>query len=301
MVSTRSRVEGSRVPRRSRLHIPNGVYYITLCSNPGRHIFSNASDYEELERYVTNALISCRTSAYAFVWQPDAARLLVHISDIQVGRFVQRLTSQYARNVHKERGGSGHLFQQRYHARLIEPEVYLLRIIRHLHLLPLAEGATNGIESSRLSSHSAYQGSTSIDWLTKVIELPGTAYDKVMKAPPTPGDAMLFEHGSKWDPRVVGSKDWLKGELDRALIRKAGGDLDQLIDTISLQIGVDREALMSKSRKRELALARAVVAWHSIARGICTLAEIARKLRRDPSTLFVGMTRYRMLRPELFK
>jgi hypothetical protein len=33
---------------------------------------------------------------------------------------------------------------------------------------------------------------------------------------------------------------------------------------------------------------------------VATLAEVARRLERDPSTLFVGVERYRTLRPELF-
>jgi hypothetical protein len=33
---------------------------------------------------------------------------------------------------------------------------------------------------------------------------------------------------------------------------------------------------------------------------VATLAEVARRLERDPSTLFVGVERYRNLRPELF-
>src|SRR5262249_31995026 len=35
-------------------------------------------------------------------------------------------------------------------------------------------------------------------------------------------------------------------------------------------------------------------------RGIATLAEVARRLERDPSTLFVAVERYRALRPDLF-
>ena len=57
---------------------------------------------------------------------------------------------------------------------------------------------------------------------------------------------------------------------------------------------------MDRSRQRRLALARALITWYATERGVATLAEVARRLQRDPSTLFVAVERYRMLRPELF-
>ena len=43
-----------------------------------------------------------------------------------------------------------------------------------------------------------------------------------------------------------------------------------------------------------------VASWYATERGVATLAEVARRLQRDPSTLFVAVERYRTLRPELF-
>jgi hypothetical protein len=43
-----------------------------------------------------------------------------------------------------------------------------------------------------------------------------------------------------------------------------------------------------------------LITWYATERGVATLAEVARRLERDPSTLFVGVERYRNLRPELF-
>jgi hypothetical protein len=59
--------------------------------------------------------------------------------------------------------------------------------------------------------------------------------------------------------------------------------------------------VFSRSRQRQLALARALIAWFATERRICTLSEVARRLRRDPSTLSVAISRYRELRPDLFK
>jgi hypothetical protein len=66
-------------------------------------------------------------------------------------------------------------------------------------------------------------------------------------------------------------------------------------------LDVSREDVLSKSRLRRLALARAVIAWHTTVRGIATLAEISRYLGRVSSTLSKTITSYRKRQPDLFK
>ena len=83
-------------------------------------------------------------------------------------------------------------------------------------------------------------------------------------------------------------------------VYRSSYSLDQVIDTVSCTLGVERSEVLSRSRQRRLSLARALITWYATERGVATLAEVARRLERDPSTLFVGVERYRTLRPELF-
>jgi hypothetical protein len=83
-------------------------------------------------------------------------------------------------------------------------------------------------------------------------------------------------------------------------VHRSSYSLDQVIDTVSCTLGVERSEVLSRSRQRRLSLARALITWYATERGVATLAEVARRLERDPSTLFVGVERYRNLRPELF-
>jgi REP element-mobilizing transposase RayT len=285
------------------------VYYVVLRSNPGRHIFGEAADYGEFERLLAVALERCRANVHAFCWTNNAIHLAVEISDVSVGRLVQRLTSQYARRMHKSKGGSGHLFQQRYQAILIEPEVYLLRLIRHIHYVPVREALTTQLDDYGLSSHSAYLGVTRVPWLTRRLAIrmltrsgrpADAAYRDLINKPADPRDTERFERGSRRDPRVLGEVNLALTVPNRSRERENADSLDRIIDAVVQRLGVERSALLSKSRQRQLALARALVTWHAIERGIATLAEVGRKLQRDPSTLFVAVERYRALRPELF-
>ena len=111
----------------------------------------------------------------------------------------------------------------------------------------------------------------------------------------------LFEHGSKHDARIVASPEFLENLPRHLRVYRSKLTLEQIIQTVTCRLGVDREHVLSNSRQREVTLARALIAWYATERRVATLSEVARYLRRDPSTLSVAVSRYRLCRPELFK
>jgi hypothetical protein len=305
MVASHSRIQRRKVPRYKRLHIENGFYYIVMSSNPQLHIFSHPNDFGDFERFLSNALESCQVRIHAFAWQRDSAHLVVQIAETPVGRFVQRLACQYARKVHRQRGGAGHLFQQRHHALYIDPNIYLLRLIRFVHWLSEVDSTLDGIDRNRLSSHSAYLGITHVPWLTISVALsmlarisprPEEAYVAFMEVPPDPLDQKLFPDRSR---RTLPPKPYVPPPPpDKP---EHPYTLDQIIDAMSLWQGVERKAVMSKSRQRYLTMVRALISYAAVeVTHIASLANVARKLKRDPATLHVGLKRYRELRPDLF-
>jgi len=222
---------------------------------------------------------------------------------------MQRLSSQYARRVHRRQGNGGHLFQQRYHSLLIDPDAYLLKLIRFLHFIPVRSGAVRDPNDYALSSQRAYLGMTQIPWLTTSVALrmlaqrpeqARYAYRRLMFEAPAVDEGAHFERGCDDDPRVLGDRQFMADIPRHMRVYRSSYSLDQVIDTVSCTLGVERSEVLSRSRQRRLSLARALITWYATERGVATLAEVARRLERDPSTLFVGVERYRTLRPELF-
>jgi hypothetical protein len=128
----------------------------------------------------------------------------------------------------------------------------------------------------------------------------GSDYERFMSTAPSAEERAGFEHGGRDDPRILGGREFAES-LPRAVrAYRTSTTLDQLIDTVACRLGLDRGNILSGSRERELTLARAVIAWHATERRIAPLSDVARRLRRDPSTLSVGITRYRCRRPDLF-
>jgi REP element-mobilizing transposase RayT len=304
-----NREKGAGMSRRSRLHVPGGLYYVVQRGNARQPIFTDASDYATFEQLLSAMVVRCRTRIHAFYWTKDAIHFAVQIADLPVGRLMQRLTSQYARKVHRKHGESGHLFQQRYHALLVDPDMYLLKLIRYIHLAPMRAGIVQDPGDYTLSSHNAYLGVTNVPWLTTAIALralnPRTEqarldYRKLMSEASDVADADLFEKGCTDDPRVLGNREFMQVVPRSQRTYRSTHSLDQVIETVSSKLGLERSEVLSRSRQRRLALARALITWYATERGIATLAEVARRLERDPSTLFVAVERYRTLRPDLF-
>ena len=295
--------------RRSRLHVPEGVYYVVQRSNARQPIFTDPSDYATFERLLSTMLVRCRVRVHAYCWEMDAIRLIVQISDMPVGRLMQRLSSQYARRVHRRQGESGHLFQQRYQAVLIDPDAYLLKLIRYLHRLPVRSGRAASPDDYELSSHRAYLGATNVPWLTTSVALrmlaqrpeqARYAYRRLMFDSIPPEEDISFDRGGADDPRVLGDRQFMTQIPRSQRVHRSTYSLEQVIDTVSCTLGLERIEVLSRSRQRRLALARALITWYATERGVATLAEVSRRLQRDPSTLFVAVERYRTLRPELF-
>jgi len=150
---------------------------------------------------------------------------------------------------------------------------------------------------------------TNIPWLTTSVALrmlaqrpeqARYAYRRLMFDPLAPDEGAHFERGCEDDPRILGDRQFM-AEIPRHMrVYRSSYSLDQVIDTVSCTLGVERSEVLSRSRQRRLSLARALITWYATERGVATLAEVARRLERDPSTLFVGVERYRTLRPELF-
>lgn len=92
--------------------------------------------------------------------------LALQVGDIPLSRGMQNLSFHYTRWNNWTQKKTGHLFQGRYKAVLIDGDSYLLELIRYIHLNPVRAGMANDHEEYPWSSHRAYLGKEFLPWLT---------------------------------------------------------------------------------------------------------------------------------------
>ena len=292
--------------RRLRLHLPGGTYYVTQSSAGGTPIFGRAEDYRLFERLLAASVRRTHSTLHSFCWLPDSLHFAITIDATPIGRLMQSVAGHYARSIQQRHGQHGHFFRHRHRATLVDADEYLLPLVRYIHHLPtlLLADVRSPLDYAQ-SSDAVYRRSRSISWLTtrrvrRLLDAAGESYESFIAHPPATTDVQLFEHGGEEDARVIGGPAFIASLPRPARAYRTTTTLEQIIDSVACRLGIERSHVLSASRQRDLALARALITWLATERRIAPLAEVARRLRRDPSTLSVGITRQRRRHPELF-
>lgn len=178
-----------------------------------------------------------------------------------------------------------------------------------MHLAPVrAELATDPADYP-WSGHRAYLEEERIRWLTTYVaqEMLGSAghpgaisYRAWMARAEDPEFARLLKVGGRREPRAVGDDAFLARVTGRIEPPRPDRTLEEIIEDTARGQGVSLRSVLSPSRRRKHVLTRAMIAWQATQGGVATLAEVAARLGRDPSSLWTAVERHRALRPELF-
>lgn len=122
--------------RKPRVEFAAAVYHVIVRGNRREVIFHDDADYkaylERLERYRARD----RGTVYAYVLMANHVHLLLETGAIPLSRTMQSLQFTYSQYYNRRYGKTGHVFQGRYKAILCDREVYLLELVRYLHLNP---------------------------------------------------------------------------------------------------------------------------------------------------------------------
>jgi len=290
------------MPRRPRLHVPGACYHVTLRGNHQQDIFFGDDDRLRLEDYVAAALERVGGRIHAYCWMTNHVHLLVQVADTPLGAFVQRVASRYARSVQARVPTTGHLFQNRYHALLVDVERYFVALLRYIHLNPVRATLVADPADYRWSSHRAYLGLAAPHWLTTAFGLrlfaaeAGRARERyhafVNQGIGAPRDPQLTT-APRGEPRVLGDEAFRRTIERPADAAAKGPSLEEIVAAVCGELGVNLAELRSSSQLRRISRARGQVTARALAAQAASLSEIARYLNRSASALARAAERYR--------
>jgi REP element-mobilizing transposase RayT len=141
-----------------RLCFDGAIYHVTARGNNRAPIFLDDADYQRylllLSRYKRRWLFVL----HAYALMPNHVHLIIQPGPAAtISRIMQGLTISYTKHFNDRYERVGHVFQGRFHSRLIETEVYLLVASRYVHLNPVRAKLVRGAGHWAWSSYSAYQ------------------------------------------------------------------------------------------------------------------------------------------------
>jgi putative transposase len=216
---------------------------------------------------------------------------------------MQRIGTRYARAVQAQVPTTGHLFQNRYHALLVDVDRYFLALLRYIHLNPVRAGLVGDPANYHWSSHRAYLGLADCDWLETGLGLRmfdahiAAARERyrafVMQAIGAPRDPQLTAP-TRGEPRVLGDDIFLQAlAMQPARTTAPARTLDDIVAEVCGELGATLAELRSASQARRLTRARGLLTARALAAGAASQSEIARYLNRSASALARAAERYR--------
>lgn len=139
-----------------RLEYEGAFYHITSRGNERGRIFFTDADYRKFCDYLSEARKKYGIILHCYVLMPNHYHLLIETPEANLSKVMHYLNGAYTNYINIKRGRSGHLFQGRYKAIVVDQDSYLGELSRYIHLNPVRAKMGAQPEDYLYSSYGAY-------------------------------------------------------------------------------------------------------------------------------------------------
>jgi REP element-mobilizing transposase RayT len=150
-----------------RIHYPGAHYHVTSRGNERKNIFRDNRDREQFLSYLKSASLRYGAVIHVFCLMNNHYHLLLETPKGNLSQIMRHINGAYTNYFNVRHKRSGHLFQGRYKAILIEADSYAGELSRYIHLNPVRAGIVDLPEQYAWSSYQYYAaGKRKPEWLT---------------------------------------------------------------------------------------------------------------------------------------
>jgi putative transposase len=167
--------------RKVRISYPGAVYHVMARGNERARVFHGRKDYELFLKALEEGLMQFEVKLHAWCLMPNHIHLALETPQGNLSRFMGWLQTTFTVRYNRSRKRSGHLFQGRYRAELVDQADYGRWLVLYIHLNPIRSrtqgvvhytGKLEDLNHFEWSSHPDYAGlrsarisGLSLDWL----------------------------------------------------------------------------------------------------------------------------------------
>lgn len=155
------------MPRKARIDAPGALHHVIIRGIERRKIFWDDTDRDSFVDRLGEVLTHSHTACFAWALMPNHVHLLLRTGPTPLPTVMRRLLTGYAGQFNRRHRRHGHLFQNRYKSVLCQEDVYLLELVRYIHLNPLRAklvGDYEGLNGYPYSGHCALMGGCGNEW-----------------------------------------------------------------------------------------------------------------------------------------
>lgn len=250
-------------------------HHVMLRGIDGRRIFNDDQDRTRFLLLLQEASELCHFKIHAFCLMDNHIHLMIEPTTVSLAIGVHRFAGRYANHFNTRHLKRGYVFQGRFRSIIVQDGGYVRRLARYIHVNPVEANLVTHPSYYQWSSYAGYCGSVEYTWLHK---------DRVLSY-------FAITRSEAIEEFVVHTELKVEANLDSEEIRKAlrkgafgnqefvqnyttldgmelaeeiRGDeactIDSLVNIVCNKFGVTFNELCSSEKRRELVLARAVLA-----------------------------------------
>jgi REP element-mobilizing transposase RayT len=141
-----------------RIEYPGAVYHVTFRGNEKKPVFKDEQDRLNFLNTLQHANKRYNWICHAYCLMTNHYHLLVETPDGNLSIGMRQLNGVYTQLFNNRHGRTGHLFQGRYKAILIQKDSHLLEVCRYVVLNPVRAKMVETLEEHPWSSYLATAG-----------------------------------------------------------------------------------------------------------------------------------------------
>ncbi len=206
------------MPRSPRIYAPGGTMHVVARCNNREFYFSADGDFQILLDHLGEMNSAYGITLFGYTRMSNHIHLLLRSLDVDsLGRPMRWFMTQTARTFHRLRNRSGHFWERRFRACLVEDDLYALAALRYMDRNPVRAGIVEdptiyawsscasyalGIANRLIQFHPSYIGLSSYGRVRQ------KHYREILASS---SDPQMDVRDSRWTgQRVVGSLEFLK-------------------------------------------------------------------------------------------
>lgn len=294
------------MPRTPRVFLDRAFYHVYGRIARGERIFAEDGEAARFVDILRDVKRRDGLTILAWCVMSSHYHLALRTSTVPLWRSIRLIQWRFARDHNRRRRQLGPVWQGRYQVRMVDEQRYLVQLIAYVHLNPVTAGVVDDPARYRFSGHRELLGKAG-DPLVDVdatLALFGTErsqarheYTRMLRGerdqvwigeaaqrlPWWRGEGEILA-GSVWDE--AGAEDVVHDP-----VRPAGGSAAEYLPRAADAVGIEVQALASRTKAREVVRAREIIAVVGVERYGITAVGLARLLKMSPGSVSRWITR----------
>lgn len=154
--------------RQLRINYPGAFYHVTSRGNERKEVFKSTRDRTKFLEYLKTATLKYDAVIHVYCLMDNHYHLLLETPSGNLPQIMHHINGAYTIYYNVKRGRSGHLFQGRYKAILVDADEYAKELSRYIHLNPVRAKLVERPEEYDWSSYQDYAAARKPhEWLNR--------------------------------------------------------------------------------------------------------------------------------------